>query len=193
MSHPLQTPANLVSKLGEKEEIESGVLTTCASPLRLRSCRSRGPRADHRQDDASEGSPTLISSLVREERGGGRVMQIEVPAVGLGLRSPTSPRGEAPTRGRRGPGDCWCFAAVGARGREDCSSRPSYRLCRQPRRLPLCSARRGSSRAAERGRRQPAEGRTPNKGRAGARDAGRLPLPTFAQEVSGGETGGSHH
>lgn len=120
-------------------------------------------------------------------------MQIEVPAVGLGLRSPTSPRGEAPTRGRRGPGDCWCFAAVGARGREDCSSRPSYRLCRQPRRLPLCSARRGSSRAAERGRRQPAEGRTPNKGRAGARDAGRLPLPTFAQEVSGGETGGSHH
>lgn len=108
------------------EEIESRVLTTCASPLRLRSGRSRGPRADHRQDDASEGSPTLISSLGREE-GGGRVMQIEVPAVGLGLRPPTRPRGEAPTRGRRGPGDCWRFAAVGARGREDCSSRPSYR------------------------------------------------------------------
>lgn len=54
-------------------------------------------------------------------------MQIEVPAVGLGLRPPTRPRGEAPTRGRRGPGDCWLFAAVGARGREDCSSRPSYR------------------------------------------------------------------
>lgn len=65
---PLQS---LVPKLGEKEEIESSVLTTCASPLRLRSCRSRGPRADHRQDDASEGSPTLISSLVREERGVG--------------------------------------------------------------------------------------------------------------------------
>lgn len=186
-----KTPAKPCSEAGGKGR-NSSVLTTCASPLRLRSCRSRGPRADHRQDDASEGSPTLISSLVREERGG-RVMQIEVPAVGLGLRSPTSPRGEAPTRGRRGPGDYWCFAAVGARGREDCSSRPSYRLCRQPRRLPLRSARRGSSRAAERaGRRQPAEGRTP-KGRAGARDAGGLPLPTFAQEVSGGETGGSHH
>lgn len=144
-----KNPAKPCLETGErKEEIENRVLTTCASPLRLRSGRSLGPRADHRQDDASEGSPTLISSLGREE-GGSRVMQIEVPAVGLGLQPPTSPRGEAPTRGRRGLGDCWRFAAVGARGREDCSSRPSYRRCRQPRRLPPRAARRGSSRAAK--------------------------------------------
>lgn len=87
--------------LRKKEAKESRALTTCASPLRLRSGQSRGPRADHRQDDASEGSPTLISSLGRKE-GGGPVMQMQVPAVGLELRPPASPRGAAPTGGRRG-------------------------------------------------------------------------------------------
>lgn len=120
-------------------------------------------------------------------------MQIEVPVVGLRLLSPTSPRGEAPTRaGGAGPGDCWRFAAVGARGREDCSSRPSPPLCRQPRRLPPRAAPRGSSGTVERsGIREPAQGRTPDDGRTGAREAGGLPLPTFAQEDSGGKRRGS--
>lgn len=193
VSHPLKNPAKpCFEARGGREGRNSRALTTCASPFRLRSGRSRGPRADHRQDDASEGSPTLISSLGREERGG-RVMQIEVPVVGLRLLSPTSPRGEAPTRaGGAGPGDCWRFAAVGARGREDCSSRPSPPRCRQPRRLPPRAAPRGSSGTVERsGIREPAQGRTPDDGRTGAREAGGLPLPTFAQEDSGGKRRGS--
>lgn len=72
VSHPLKNPAKpcFEARRGGREGRNSRALTTCASPFRLRSGRSRGPRADHRQDDASEGSPTLISSLGREERGG---------------------------------------------------------------------------------------------------------------------------
>lgn len=59
------------SRFFKKRRIkESCTLTTCASPLRLRSGQSCGPRADHRQDDASEGSPTRISSPESERVGG---------------------------------------------------------------------------------------------------------------------------
>lgn len=93
--------------LKKKIRKENCTLTTCASPFRLRSGRSRGPRADHLQDDASEGSPTRISSpWVRKKVGGGsRVMQMWVVAAGFGLRPPASLRGEASTGGERGRRD----------------------------------------------------------------------------------------
>lgn len=197
VSHPLKKPAKpCFEGLGGRRN--SRALTTCASPLRLRSGQSRGPRADHRQDDASEGSPTLISSLGREERGGCRVMQIEIRAVGLRLPGPpSSPRGEAPTRaGGAGPGDCWRFAAVGARGREDCGSRPSPP---EPSPTPQAAASRrpegelpGDGESGEQGS-QPRAGRPVTVELTGAREAGGLPLPTFAQDSGGKRRGSAHH
>lgn len=136
---------------GEKKGRSSRALTTCASPLLLRSGQSRGPLADHRQDDASEGSPTLISSLGREERGG-RVMQIEVLRGGAQVTVPP-PAPEVkhpPAREARALATAGASLPSGARGREDCSSRPSPPRRRQPRRLPPRATPRGSSRAAER-------------------------------------------
>ena len=140
------------SPVSEKRK-ESCTLTTCAGPLRLRSGRSCGPRADHRQDDASEGSPTRISSPESERRGGGGPNYANMGrGSGARVTAPAGLRGKAPTGGKRRRRDWLRFAPLHARGRAGESPGPpgGGRRC-QPRRRPPRAARRGSSWTLEHG------------------------------------------
>lgn len=139
--------SSFLKKKKRRKRKESRILTTCASPLRLCSGGSRGPRADHLQDDASEGSPTRISSPESERSEG----ELNYANVGCGSKTrvtaPAGLRGEAPTSASAGEATASASLLSTHMGGQagESPGPPRGGCCWQPRRRPPPATRRGSS------------------------------------------------